>query len=94
MATTSLARQLEQLRAATGESQTPKSSVAQQGPNLLNVQLTGQQLTALAKDAFAELCDVCPAIAQFKSDIFKGDEVNWYLHGKKFECYKSYRMIN
>ena len=75
MATTSLARQLEQLRAATVDSHVQKSGVAQQGPNLLNVQLSGEQLTLLAKDAFSKLCDLCPAIAIFKSDIFKDDQV-------------------
>jgi hypothetical protein len=75
MATTSLARQLEQLRATTVDNQYPKLSVAQQGPNLLNVQLSGEQLTLLAKDAFSKLCDVCPPIEIFRGDVFKDDKV-------------------
>ena len=76
MATTSLARQLEQLRATTtSDPQQQKFSVAQQGPNILSVQLSGEQLTLLAKDAFAQLSDTCPTIAQFKNAIFKGDQV-------------------
>ena len=75
MATTSLARQLEQLRATTVEPQ--KLSVAQQGPNILSgVQLSGEQLTLLAKDAFEKVCDTCPSVAHFKNAIFKGDQVN------------------
>ena len=74
-ATTSLARQLEQLRATAVDSQPQKSTVAQLGPNLLNVQLSGEQLTLLAKDAFAKLCDLCPSIGSFKGDIFKDDKV-------------------
>jgi hypothetical protein len=75
MATTSLARQLEQLRATTVDPQ-KQSSVAQQGPNILSgVQLSGEQLTLLAKDAFEKICDVCPSVAHFKNAIFKGDQV-------------------
>ena len=80
MATTSLARQLEQLRAATVDGHVHKSTIAQQGPNLLSVQLSGEQLTLLAKDAFSKLCDLCPAISVFKSDIFKDDQVIFTVH--------------
>ena len=76
MATTSLARQLEQLRATTTV-EPQKLSVAQQGPNILSgVQLSGEQLTLLAKDAFEKICDTCPSVAHFKNAIFKGDQVN------------------
>lgn len=79
MATTSLARQLEQLRATTVEPQ--KLSVAQQGPNILSgVQLSGEQLTLLAKDAFEKICDICPSVAHFKNAIFQGDQVNVVHH--------------
>ena len=84
-ATTSLARQLEQLRATAVDSQPQKSTVAQLGPNLLNVQLSGEQLTLLAKDAFAKLCDLCPSIGSFKGDIFKDDKV--FLVSKQLTGY-------
>ena len=80
MATTSLARQLEQLRASTVNPDFQKQSVAQQGPNILSAQLSVEQLTLLAKDAFAQICDICPTVFQFKSKVFSGDQVRPVTH--------------
>ena len=79
MATTSLARQLEQLRASTVNPDFQKQSVAQQGPNILSAQLSGEQLTLLAKDAFAQICEICPTVFQFKSKVFSGDHVRIFI---------------
>ena len=78
MSSTSLSRQLEQLRASSQVSKYQLSkddgvSVASLGPNILDVQLGGEQLLLLAKEAVNDLSLICPIIGSFKSLIFKDD---------------------
>lgn len=79
MASTSLSRQLEQLRASSQVSKYQSSkdggvSLASLGPSILEgVQLGGEQLTLLAKEAVQELSLTCPVISSFRDIIFKDD---------------------
>ena len=78
MASTSLSRQLEQLRASSQASKFQPTkdgsvSVASLGPNILDIQLGGEQLTLLAKKAVQDLSSICPIVADFKTLIFKDD---------------------
>ena len=78
MSSTSLSRQLEQLRASSQVSKYQLSkdggvSVASLGPNILDVQLGGEQLLLLAKEAVQDLSLMCPIIGSFKSLIFNND---------------------
>ena len=79
MASTSLSRQLEQLRASSQVSKYQSSkdggvSLASLGPSILEgVQLGGEQLTLLAKEAVQELSLSCPIIMSFRDVIFKDD---------------------
>jgi hypothetical protein len=74
---TSLARQLEQLRtSAQVSSQLSRdggASLAALGPNILETQLGGEQLTLLAKEAIQELSMVCPILEKFQPAIFRDD---------------------
>ena len=73
---TSLSRQLEQLRTAS-KSQIPSkdgaTSLASLGPNLLETQLGAEQLTLLAKEALEDLAIQCPVIGKFRATLFKDD---------------------
>ncbi len=73
---TSLARQLGQLRTSQGPTQASRDggvSIASLGPNLLDVQLGGEQLTLLAKEAIRELSYHVPVIQDFKAALFRDD---------------------
>ena len=73
---TSLSRQLEQLRTVS-QAQLPvkdgATSIASLGPNLLETQLGAEQLTLLAKEALETLASTCPVLENFKSVLFKDD---------------------
>ena len=73
---TSLSRQLEQLRTSFQVSSTRKvggSSVASLGPNILNVDLGSEELTILAKEGLHELTITCPILGSYESLLFKDD---------------------
>ncbi len=72
---TSLARQLGQLRTSQEQSARDDGlSVASLGPNLLDVQLGGEQLTLLTKEALRDLSSFCPVIQDhFKAVLFRDD---------------------
>lgn len=78
---TSLSRQLDQLRATrTYQSRSGGGdiSLASLGPNLLEdypqtLQLSGEQLTVLAKESLHQLSSTCPPLVRFRSLLFQGD---------------------
>ena len=73
---TSLSRQLEQLRTSSQVSSARKdggSSVASLGPNILNVDLGSEELTVLAKEGLHELTSACPILGSYKLLLFKDD---------------------
>ena len=73
---TSLSRQLEQLRTSSQVSSARKdggSSVASLGPNILNVDLGSEELTVLAKEGLHELTSACPILGSYKLVLFKDD---------------------
>ena len=73
---TSLSRQLEQLRTSSQVSSARKdggSSVASLGPNILNVDLGSEELTVLAKEGLHELTITCPILARYELLLFKDD---------------------
>lgn len=75
---TSLSRQLEQLRtssqaASAQPSKDGAASVASLGPCLLDTQLGGEQLTLLAKEALQQLSAKCPVIGSFATVLFRDD---------------------
>ena len=73
---TSLSRQLEQLRTVS-QTQVPvkdgATSIASLGPNLLETQLGAEQLTLLAKEALETLASTCPVLGNYRSVLFKDD---------------------
>ena len=75
---TSLSRQLEQLRTSSSQvsswqSRDGATSLASLGPNLLDVQIGGEQLTVLAKESLRDLSVICPVLESFQSVLFRDD---------------------
>ena len=75
---TSLARQLEQLRTSTTQSTKPgTTSLASTGPNILDLkneqELSIEQLELFAKDAFKQLAGNVQIVEKFQRLVFKDD---------------------
>ena len=75
---TSLARQLEQLRTSTTQSTKPgTTSLASTGPNILDLkneqELSIEQLELFAKDAFKQLAGNIQTVEKFRRLVFKDD---------------------
>ena len=76
---TSLSRQLEQLRksshVASVKERDGASSIATQGPSILNlnVQLSSEELTLLAKESLQELSIGCPILRSYHVLVFRDD---------------------
>ena len=73
---TSLSRQLEQLRTVSKSQTSSKdgtASLASLGPNLLETQIGAEQLTLLAKEALEDLAIQCPVIGKFRAALFRDD---------------------
>ena len=79
---TSLSRQLEQLRTSSQVSSTRKdgaTSVAALGPNILNVDLGSEELTVVAKEGLHELSISCPVLGRYESLLFKVSSIYYIL---------------
>ena len=70
---TSLSRQLEQLRTVSQSQLTSTYSVASQAPNVLEKHVGAEQLTLLAKEALEVLTQLCPIVGNFRKTLFKDD---------------------
>ena len=70
---TSLSRQLEQLRTVSQAGPASTQSTSTLGPNLLESQLGAEQLTLLAKEALESLTSTCPVLESYKCVLFKDD---------------------
>ena len=76
--TTSLSRQLSQLRATSHAISTPTSSVFSSGPFLISESdsLDERQLLLLAQDSFQTLTEQCQYLKKFQKDIFDDEEAD------------------
>ncbi len=74
---TSLSRQLEQIRRSSQVSATQTkdgtTSSASKGPNILNIPIGHEELVMLSEEALQELSIVCPVLRSYHALLFEGE---------------------